>query len=95
MGRCNFMRILSGFERLLLLGGLLLVAAYAAARFYSVVYSPATLRDFWLNQAATAHQRVRPIQPIREFRIFAYGHRSALKRTRPAQAPTCQPLWVC
>ena len=31
MGRCNFMRILSGFERLLLLGGLLLVAAYAAA----------------------------------------------------------------
>ena len=43
MGRCHFMRILSGFERLLLLGGLLLVAAYAAARFYSVVYSPATL----------------------------------------------------
>jgi hypothetical protein len=31
MGCCNFMRMLSGFERLLLLGGLLLVAAYAAA----------------------------------------------------------------
>jgi hypothetical protein len=61
--RCNFMRILSGFERLLLLGGLLLVAAYAAARFSSVVYSHATLRDFWLNQAATAHQRLRPIHP--------------------------------
>lgn len=30
MGHCNFMRILSGFERLLRLGGLLLVAVYAA-----------------------------------------------------------------
>jgi sortase A len=61
-------------QRLPLLGGLLLVAAYAAARFYSVVYSPATLRDFWLNQAATAHQRVRPIQPnsrIPDFRLWS------------------------
>jgi len=33
MGRCNFMRILSGFERFLLLGALLLVTAYAAAPF--------------------------------------------------------------
>jgi hypothetical protein len=57
MGRCNFMRILSGFERLLLLGGLLLVGVYAAARFYSVAYSHVTLRDFWQNQAATTHQQ--------------------------------------
>jgi hypothetical protein len=74
MGRCNFMRILSGFERLLLLGGLLLVAVHAAARFYSVVYSQATVRDFWLNQAATPRQHVRPIQPnpgIPDFRLWS------------------------
>jgi hypothetical protein len=76
VGRYNFMRILSGFERLLLLGGLLLVAVYAAARFYSVVYPHATLRDFWLNQAATTHQHViiRPIQPnpgIPDFRLWS------------------------
>ena len=44
------------------------------SRFYSVVYSPATLRDFWLNQAATAHQRVRLIQPnsrIPDFRLWS------------------------
>jgi hypothetical protein len=61
-------------QRLLLLGGLLLVAVYAAARLYSVVYSHTTLRDFWLNQAATTHQHVRPIRPnpgIPDFRLWS------------------------
>jgi hypothetical protein len=62
MGRCNFMRILNGFERLLPLGGLLLVAVCAVVRFYSVVYSHAIARDFSVNRAATTHQHLRPIQ---------------------------------
>jgi hypothetical protein len=76
-GALQLMRILSGFERFLLLGALLLVTAYAAAPFYSVVYSHATFRDFWLNQAATTHQRVRPIQPnsrIPDFRLWSRKH---------------------
>ena len=52
----------------------MLVGVYAAARFYSVVYSHATLRDFCQNQAATTHQQVRPILPkpgIPDFRLWS------------------------
>ena len=94
-GALQLMRILSGFERLLLLGGLLLVAAYAAARFYSVVYSPATLRDFWLNQAATAHQRVRLIQPnsrIPDFRLWSPKRMEAYQTGASTNVPA--PLGV-
>jgi hypothetical protein len=50
------MRALRGFERLLLLLGLLLVFAYAVVRIYSVVYAHATVREFWRNQEATINR---------------------------------------
>jgi len=52
MVRCSIMKTLNGFERRLLLSGLLLVCVYAAARMYGVVYSRAMVREFWRNQAA-------------------------------------------
>jgi len=95
MGRCNFMRMLSGFERLLLLGGLLLVAVYAAVRFYSAVYSHATLQDFWLNQTATTYQHVRPMQPnpgIPDFRLWSPKRIEAYQTGARTSAPA--PLGV-
>ena len=57
------MKILIGFERLVLLVGLLLVSVYAAARLYSVFYSHTTVRGFWRNQAAANSSPVNPLQP--------------------------------
>ena len=46
MVRDSIMRALRGFERLLLLLGLLLVFAYAVVRIYSVFYAHATVGNF-------------------------------------------------
>ena len=56
MVRSIIAKTLSGFERLLLLSGLLLVCAYAAVHIYSAVYSRATVRAFWRNQAVSFSQ---------------------------------------
>ena len=47
MVRGNTMKALSGFERLLLLLGLLLLSVYAAARIYGSLYSHLAVHDFW------------------------------------------------
>lgn len=56
MARSTITKTLSGFERLLVLSGLLLIFAYVAVRIYSAVYSRATIRAFWRNQAVTSSQ---------------------------------------
>jgi hypothetical protein len=72
--RDNIMTALSGFERLLLLLGLLLVFAYAVVRIYSVVYARATVREFWRNQAATLNRPGNLLQQnlgISDFRLWS------------------------
>ena len=56
MARSNITRTLCGFERLLLVSGLLLIFAYITVGIYSVVYSRATIRAFWRTQAVTSSQ---------------------------------------
>jgi sortase A len=47
MVRGNMMNALSGFERLLLFLGLLLVSVYAATRIYNSFYSRLAVHEFW------------------------------------------------
>jgi sortase A len=47
MLRGNMTNALSGFERLLLFLGLLLLSVYAAARIYSSLYSHLAVQEFW------------------------------------------------
>jgi sortase A len=47
MVRGNTMKALSGFERLLLFLGMLLLSVYAAARIYSSLYSHLAVHEFW------------------------------------------------
>lgn len=56
------MKILSGFERLLLFFGVLLVALYGVARCYSALYSYTAVRSFRRNQAASKNAPVNPVQ---------------------------------
>jgi hypothetical protein len=53
MLRIDILRALSGFERLLLFPGLLLLLL-AIFHMYSAVYSRAALREFWHNQVISA-----------------------------------------
>ena len=74
MVRDSIMRALRGFERLLLLLGLLLVFAYAVVRIYSVVYAHATVREFWRNQEATINRPGNLLQQnlgIPDFRLWS------------------------
>ena len=43
----NMMNALSGFERLLLFLGLLLLSVYAVGRIYSSLYSHLAVHEFW------------------------------------------------
>jgi sortase A len=73
MVRGNMLRTVSGFERLLLVLGLLMVSVYAVGRIYSAVYSRAVLREFWRYQATTGGSGG-PIQAnpgIPDFRLWA------------------------
>ena len=45
-------RSFSGFERLLLFFGILLVSVYIAKGAYSAVYSHASVQSFWVSQAS-------------------------------------------
>jgi hypothetical protein len=83
MARSTITKTLSGFERLLVLSGLLLILAYVAVRIYSAVSSRATIRAFWRNQAVTPASPATRFFGIRGFPIFAFGRPSALKPTRP------------
>ena len=47
MVRGNMMKALSGFERLLLFLGLLLLSVYATVRIYSSLYSHRAVHEFW------------------------------------------------
>ena len=54
MWRKSTIRAITGFERLLLPLGLLLISGYATARIYTAIYARAELRAFWHAQLKSA-----------------------------------------
>lgn len=54
------LRALSGFERMLLFLGLLLLFVFAAVHVYSAIYSHAALRGFWRSQSSSVSLSVVP-----------------------------------
>jgi hypothetical protein len=82
--RDSIMRALRGFERLLLLLGLLLVFAYAVVRIYSVVYAHATVREFGAIRKPPSTGPATSFSRISGSRIFGFGRPNALKPIKPA-----------
>jgi sortase A len=78
MVRGNIMNALSGFERLLLFLGLLVLSVYAAARIYSSLYSHFAVHEFWGSHGPlttgnpTGASRQNPFRLWSEKRIEAY-----------------------
>jgi sortase A len=54
MLRTSMPRLSTGFERLLLLFGFLMVFLFAGIHIYTVLYSHAALREFWSSQSTSA-----------------------------------------
>ena len=82
MVRGNMMNALSGFERLLLFLGLLLLSVCAAGRIYSSLYSHLAVHEFWGSHGSLT-AAIPPAHPgeILEFPISACGRKNELKRT--------------
>jgi sortase A len=74
MVRSTITKTLSGFERLLVLSGLLLIFTYVAVSIYGAIYSRATIRAFWRHQAVTSSQpgnSFRRNSGIPDFRLWS------------------------
>ena len=87
MARSTITKTLSGFERLLVLSGLLLIFAYVAVRIYSAVYSRATIRAFWRNQAVTSSNSVGRNSGIPDFRLWSHQRIEAYQASLVANLP--------
>ena len=91
MARSTITKTLNGFERLLLLSGLLLLLAYVAVGVYSAVYSRATIRAFWLNRAVTSSQpgnSFRQNSEIPDFRLWSPQRIKAYQASLTANIPS-------
>jgi sortase A len=91
----KIVKTLSGFERLLLLFGVILVCIFAAARIYSVVYSRVIVREFRRTQAAPFSQTGNIFQPnltIPDFRLWSPKRIEAYQTSVSTNAPA--PLAV-
>jgi sortase A len=74
MVQSSFLKTLSGFERLLLLLGVLLVCTYSAAQIYSALYSREMVREFRRNHAVNSSSSaisLRPNPGIPDFRLWS------------------------
>ena len=74
MLRTNISRMTRGFEGLLLLFGVLLVAMFAAAHIYSAIYSHNAVRAFWHRQPPSARVPADPARRssgIPDFRLWS------------------------
>jgi len=85
MDRSAVAKTLTGFERLLLVIGFVLVAAYVAARIYSAVSSRAGLREFWRTHTAATAQ---PEKGRPDFRLWSEGRVAAYKASLNATSPS-------
>ena len=86
MERSGVAKTLTGFERLLLVIGFLLVAVYVAARIYNTVSSRTGLREFWRTHMAAATAQPEKGQP--DFRLWSEGRVAAYKASLNASAPS-------
>ena len=77
MERSGVAKTLTGFERLLLVIGFLLVAVYVTARIYSAVSSRLELREFWRTHVAGTTAQPEKGQP--DFRLWSEGRVAAYK----------------
>ncbi len=95
MSRSTVTKTLSGFERLLLLSGLLLVLTHVAVVISYAVYSRAAIRAFWRNQAATSSQignSFRRNPGIPDFRLWSHQRIEAYQASLLENVPS--PLGV-
>jgi sortase A len=96
MVRGNMMNALSGFERLLLFLGLLLLSVYAAGRIYSSLYSRLAVHEFWGSHGSltasnpTGASRRNPGIP--DFRLWSEKRIEAYRLSLVASVPP--PLGV-
>jgi len=96
MVRTFMLRALSGFERLLIFFGLLLVLLFAAVHVYRAIYSHALLREFWRNQVTSTTGA--PVAPsfrnpgIPDFRFWSANRIEAYQVSLTATIPP--PLGV-
>ena len=91
MERNSRARTLAGFERLLLLFGVLLLFTYLAARFYGAFYSRVELQRFWESQKSESEagigntSRADPRQP--DFRLWSEKRIAAYKTSLASRVP--------
>jgi sortase A len=91
MARSTITKTFSGFERLLVFSGLLLISAYLAVSIYSAVYSRATIRAFWRNQAVTSSRpgnSFRRNAEIPDFRLWSPQRVKAYQASLAANIPS-------
>jgi sortase A len=92
----NMMNALSGFERLLLFLGLLLLSVYAAARIYRSLYSHLAVREFWGSHGSLTPGNPtgapRPNPGIPDFRSWSEKRIEAYRLSLIASVPP--PLGV-
>lgn len=91
MLRGNMTNALSGFERLLLILGLLLLSVYAAGRIYSSLYSHLAVHEFWGSHGSltagnpTGASRQNPGMP--DFRLWSEKRIEAYRLSLLASVP--------
>ncbi len=95
MLRASMPRAISGFERLLLFFGLLMLFLFAAVHAYTVVYSHAAIRAFWGTQSSSARVSTDSIHgnfAIPDFRFWSQKRIEAYQASLIARVP--RPLAV-
>jgi len=86
MQRGSVVKTLTGFERLLLVVGFLLVSVYVTGRIYSAVSSRAELREFW--RAHVARTTTQPEKGEPDFRLWSEQRIAAYRASRNAATPS-------
>ena len=85
MVRASMPRAISGFERLLLFFGFLMLFLFAAAHVYTSIYSHAAIRAFWGKSILFARvPALIRLTEISQSPISVSGHKNVLKLIRPA-----------
>ncbi len=90
MWRSTITKTLIGFERFLVLSGMLLISTYLAVTMYSAAYSRAAIHAFWLNQAAASSRSSNALQRNSgspDFRLWSPQRIKAYQASLAASIP--------
>lgn len=92
MERSSNIKGASGFERMLLIAGLLLVSFYVAARIHGVVFSHAELNRFWRTRESAsksgAGSTLLPDAANPDFQLWSEQRIAAYKQSLSGAAPS-------